>query len=412
MFLVRVLYHASGGGRGAWCGRSGPSLNPSSSAVRLLRDLGNSPFMLTAILAGRCVQRAELRASGCRRCSLVRAAHGRWRWRWGPLLQHPRGLAGLTPVTSFTYWFITCYLVFGFSSRVTDRLLDTLDRREFKRLLAVMFVVFFPAAHGGAGRLCTLRSRCTAFFFLYSITAYLRCYPDAAGVFGRAARFYAAGALVLLPSAITRSASASVIASPSCAFRPLRTKYHAAAAGHGAADLLGFRALRMPHSRLVNRLATACLGVYLIHYSYAWRDWIWHTLFGALLHATGRRHHPPACCWRWCWSGGQAAAGAVAPYYRLSLRSPRGPSPAIRGRGSARRSFQAAPAYTRALPVLPVLWGSPPPWKGPAAFRKCRRSPSRNPRSPRRPAPCRRRCGAPRRRWRRARPRAKIPGRS
>ena len=45
---------------------------------------------------------------------------------------------------------------------------------------------------------------------------------------------------------------------------------------------LGFRALRMPRSRLVNRLATACLGVYLIHYSYAWRDWIWNELFGAL----------------------------------------------------------------------------------------------------------------------------------
>ena len=42
---------------------------------------------------------------------------------------------GLTPVTSFTYWFITCYLVFCFFQPYMDRLLDTLDRREFRRLL-------------------------------------------------------------------------------------------------------------------------------------------------------------------------------------------------------------------------------------------------------------------------------------
>ena len=142
-------------------------------------------------------------------------------------------------------------------------------------------------------------TKMTMFFFLYSITAYLRRYPDAVGVFDRAWRcFAAAGALALL--LIGYFALCLRFGDRISSLRLDRFN-HMATLPQLAMALLIFRALRMPHSRLVNRLATACLGVYLIHYSYAWRDWIWHTLFGALP-MNRAAAIIPACSWRWCWS--------------------------------------------------------------------------------------------------------------
>ena len=52
--------------------------------------------------------------------------------------------------------------------------------------------------------------------------------------------------------------------------------------GLSLALFLGFRSLRMPRLRLVNAVGGAAFGVYLIHYSYAWREKLWEMLLGAL----------------------------------------------------------------------------------------------------------------------------------
>ena len=282
MFLV-VLYHASGRARGLV---EDQGLSPNPFFFQLCAfcgDLGNSLFMLISgyFLAGRSFSARRVARLWMQTLfwsvlltalalAVGRSFSIREVWR------------GLTPVTSFTYWFITCYLVFCFFQPYMDRLLDTLDRREFKRLLAVMFVVFSLLRTVVPGGFVHF-TKMTMFFFLYSITAYLRRYPDAVGVFSRAWRcFAAAGALVLL--LIGYFALCLRFGDRISSLRLDRFNHMATLPQLAMALLifLGFRALRMPHSRLINRLAAACLGVYLIHYSYAWREWIWYTLFDAL----------------------------------------------------------------------------------------------------------------------------------
>lgn len=282
MFLV-VLYHASGRARGL---AEDQGLSPNPFFFQLCAfsgDLGNSLFILISgyFLSGR--------PFSARRVLRV------WTQTlfWSALLTALALAMGrpfsvgevwraLTPVTSISYWFITCYLAFCFFQPYMDRLFAALDRREFGRLLAVMFVVFSllrTVAPGGFVHFTKL----AMFFFLYSIAACLRRYPDAAGVFSRAWRcFAAAGALLLL---LICYYALCLRFGARFSFLRLDRFNHMATLPQLVMALLiflGFRALRMPRSRLVNRLATACLGVYLIHYSYAWRNWIWDELFGAL----------------------------------------------------------------------------------------------------------------------------------
>ena len=282
MFLV-VLYHASGRARGL-AEDQGFSTNPFFFQLcSFCGDLGNSLFVLISgyFLAGRSFSARRVARLWMQTLfwSVLLTALALAAGRSFSIREVWRGM---TPVFSITYWFITCYLIFCFFQPYMDRLLDTLDRREFRRLLVVMFVVFSLLRTVVPGDFVHF-TKMTMFFFLYSITAYLRRYPDAVGVFDRAWRcFAAAGALALL--LIGYFALCLRFGDRISSLRLDRFNHMATLPQLAMALLifLGFRALRMPHSRLVNRLATACLGVYLIHYSYAWRDWIWHTLFGAL----------------------------------------------------------------------------------------------------------------------------------
>ena len=186
------------------------------------------------------------------------------------------------PVLSISYWFINCYLVFCFLNPTLNRLYAALERRDFKRLLAVMFVCFSLLRTLVPGGFVPF-TKFAMFFFLYSLAAYVRLYPDAVGAFDRPWRcFAAAAALVALLlgyfALCFRSGGRFAF------LRPDRFDHMATLPllGLSLALFLGFRSLRMPRLRLVNAVGGAAFGVYLIHYSYAWREKLWEMLLGAL----------------------------------------------------------------------------------------------------------------------------------
>lgn len=184
----------------------------------------------------------------------------------------------VAPVLSNSYWFITGYIAFSFFIPFLNRLFAGLERREFKRLLAAMFVVFSllpTVAPGGFVRFTKL----TMFFFLYSLAAYLRLYPDAAGAFARPWRCFAAAA-ALVALLLGYYALCFRFGGRFSFLRLDRFDHMSALPQVGLSLLLflGFRGLRVPRLRPVNAVASACLGVFLIHYNYAWRDRIWEWL--------------------------------------------------------------------------------------------------------------------------------------
>ena len=198
----------------------------------------------------------------------------------------PASLNGLwhvaAPVLSLSYWFITCYLIFCFFAPCLNRLFAALERRAFKRLLLVMFVCFSLLRTLAPGGFVSF-TKFAMFFFLYSLAAYVRLYPDAVGAFDRPWRCFAAAA-ALTALLLGYFALCFRFGERFSFLRPDRFEHMATLPllGLSLALFLGFRSLRMPRLRLVNVVAGSAFGVYLIHYSYAWREKLWELLFGAL----------------------------------------------------------------------------------------------------------------------------------
>ena len=194
------------------------------------------------------------------------------------------------------YWFVTDYLCLYLISPFLNRLIRALSRRELLALLAIGFVgasllptlLFVDLDGSGLGAL---------FVLLYGIGAYLRLYPPARRASGGALVAGAAAAqlgVVLLVAVVLPGISrdSQLLAQ----YRlNLWLETSPLTIGIAAALVLGFSRFFF-QSRLVNRVASATLGVYLLHDNAYVRPALWgHLQMGAHLVGWQIVWYAPVC---------------------------------------------------------------------------------------------------------------------
>lgn len=184
------------------------------------------------------------------------------------------------PVLMGNNWFATCYIVFYLFTPALNRLVASIDRRLHLYLVFLMaflgtVVSFVP----GQGLLHP--SNFYHFVTAYCIASYIKLYDPK--IFDNAARNFILGAAVCVlcglwnclveyfagKYGVVRSFSRFVLLGNIDKFPILL-----------AAVLIfaGFRKLQIPHSRIINTVASATFGVYLIHVNGLLKIFLWHRI--------------------------------------------------------------------------------------------------------------------------------------
>lgn len=180
------------------------------------------------------------------------------------------------PVTRYQWWFASAYFVLYLIHPYVNRLLHSFTRGEYRKfLLSVMiYWCLIPTlTHSNFGANGTVNFVC-----LYSLAGYVRLYPDD---FGK--RRYILWGLAFIGANCLSALMLDIIG--------LKIPF----AGQHAIYLLGFMRpftiaasvyllvgfsnLVIPHSKLINSLASATFGVYLIHEHPFVRPFLWQEVF-------------------------------------------------------------------------------------------------------------------------------------
>lgn len=187
-----------------------------------------------------------------------------------------RLLKSMMPISHRLYWFPTVYLVLYVIHGWVNIFLNRLSREEYKKFLLTLFTLWslIPAVLPSNFE----RSKLTEFIFLYSIAGYFRIWAKDFG----SRRFILYGIIF-----IALNYSTAIIFD----IIGLKIKFFAVKAERfyfmmmpctlcaSLCLLLGFRSLNIPHSKLINTIASAAFGVYLIHDNNFVRPFLWREVF-------------------------------------------------------------------------------------------------------------------------------------
>lgn len=174
------------------------------------------------------------------------------------------------------WWFASAYFVMYLIHPYVNRLLRSFSREEYRKfLLSVMvyWCVIPTLTRSNFGANSTINFVC-----LYSLAGYVRLYPEDFGT----RRFILWGALFVggnflsvIAIDVLDSAQSYFTLHPYYFLEMMRPFTIAAA----LCLLVGFTKLNIHHSRVINTLASATFGVYLIHDSILVRPFLWHEVF-------------------------------------------------------------------------------------------------------------------------------------
>ena len=167
----------------------------------------------------------------------------------------------LLPVTKNQWWFASTYFVMYLIHPYVNRLLHSFTHEEYKKfLLSVMlYWCIIPAlTNSDFGANQTINFMC-----LYSLAGYVRFYPDD---FKRKYIFYGLMFTGIFAVIVKKPMYLIGMMKP---FTLLASLWL----------LISFSNLNIPHSKVINMIASATFGVYLIHDNNFVRPFIWKQLF-------------------------------------------------------------------------------------------------------------------------------------
>lgn len=197
------------------------------------------------------------------------------------------------PVSTQQLWFVAQYVLLLLLSPALNLLLRAAPRRTMRGLLAAVavFLVGYPTLFAEDG---VFGDSLWSFLFLYLLTGYLRFYPD-----NRLSRALQSGAapwlalaFVLLLTAGRGTAQWMGLGGKAMQY----LEYYRTALGAAPnilcalAFFFAFRRLRLGCIRPVNAIASATLGVYIIHQTPAVMGLLWTGIFHTQDHAGSAVH--------------------------------------------------------------------------------------------------------------------------
>lgn len=180
-------------------------------------------------------------------------------------------LINFFPVTESRYWFITTYLLLYLFSPYINKLLHALSKKEFQKLLLTCLIVFsaYPTVFGALKNdteTILYYNRLIWLVVVYMIGAYIRLYPPVKLIRKRQWLLLSAFWFCLLEVSIIiierfPAFFAKVgITEGNYLWRPNTLPIIALS----ISVFLFFRLLTIPSSKVINRIASATLGIYLL----------------------------------------------------------------------------------------------------------------------------------------------------
>jgi len=186
----------------------------------------------------------------------------------------------ILPVTQNVYWFASVFFLLMLFAPFLNRLLQSLDRKDYRLLLLVGFIAFslvptFLKVKYEVPRLCW-------FFFLYLLAGYLRLHPEPLFEKKWPALALAVGCY-LVSTGYNPAYSNLLPHIPALRFLP--EVWHTP--GNSVPALLCslglflfFKNLNIKGSRIINTVASATFGVYLLHeHGLRMRRLLWLEIF-------------------------------------------------------------------------------------------------------------------------------------
>lgn len=197
------------------------------------------------------------------------------------------------PVSTQQLWFVAQYVLLLLLSPALNLLLRAAPRRTMRGLLAAVavFLVGYPTLFAEDG---VFGDSLWSFLFLYLLTGYLRFYPD-----NRLSRALQSGAAPWLALAfvVLLTAGRGTAQWMGLGGRAMQyLEYYRTALGAAPnilcalAFFFAFRRLRLGCIRPVNAIASATLGVYIIHQTPAVMGLLWTGIFHTQDHAGSAVH--------------------------------------------------------------------------------------------------------------------------
>ena len=187
-------------------------------------------------------------------------------------------LKSAMPVTQYAWWFASTYFMLYIFHPYLNILLRSLSKSEYRKFL-IIFMVYHVIVHvSPMGYL--LGSKLANFMFLYSLAGYIRLHanpsPKVNYIFWG---FVALG--VNLLCFVVFDAAAEHIPSVRYLDKILLVARKSFALIIPLCLMVGFSRLTIPNSKLINLIASATFGVYLIHDNdnNLIRQFLWHTVF-------------------------------------------------------------------------------------------------------------------------------------
>lgn len=182
------------------------------------------------------------------------------------------------PITTGAWWFLTTYFVLFLLHPYINRLLHSLNKHQYQGLLILLFIIWCVIPTFTSFSLCS--NELIVFVLLYTIAGYIRLFGINAKL--KSKHFFL---LWLLTSLVTfLSSIAFIFIGKKIAF--FANKYLFFYGQRSLPTLLRavfffmiFERMNMKNNKIINTIATAAFGVYLIHDSNIIRPWLWKTLF-------------------------------------------------------------------------------------------------------------------------------------
>ena len=182
------------------------------------------------------------------------------------------------PILTRHWWFISCYFILYVLHPFLNTVLVELNKKSYRTFIILMFVLW---------SLVLLTNydvefdKIIDFICLYSIGGYIRLWNDKAGkkyiLWGIA--FAIAGFLVLFMLEITGTGFISVGDKKIYLVQYIHGMMGIFDVFAALFMLMGFSSLNVPYSKLINTIASATLGVYLIHGNIFMGKFLWNNIF-------------------------------------------------------------------------------------------------------------------------------------
>ena len=189
-------------------------------------------------------------------------------------------IVSLLPMWFGMNWFVSCYMIFLLFIPYINKFLDSIDKHEWERLLIILFAVdiLMPSFNGNT---FVNESQLVYFFFMYCIGGYCKRYLLEDKQF----RDYRVWCKYLLISLMALCLSIGGIDFLGYILHNdifvKKAWFLVNALGVFVTVFMFLCFLTMPtfHNRIINKIAAATLGIYLIHDNPLIRELIWNRLY-------------------------------------------------------------------------------------------------------------------------------------